>query len=135
LSIAALRAASLAFSLIVAALWLDTLLRAARSDETSRIERRYKNYVLPVRAAELTSELVIEVESIAALARIADHTGAPMLRRGAGAYHVVDGTRVYRYQVLALDASHTDAQVAPPDDGTQTGRPDRPLRVRRRVEA
>jgi hypothetical protein len=113
-SIAAVRAAALAFALIVAALWLDMLLRAARSDETSLIERRYRNYVLPVRADELTSEVVIDVESIAALARIADHTGAPMLRGGAGAYHVVDGTRLYRYQVLAIDESHADVANSAP---------------------
>jgi hypothetical protein len=132
LSIAAARAASLAFALLIAALWLDTFLRTAQSDETSLIERRYRNYVLPVRAKELTSELVIDVESIAALARIADHTGGPMLRHGDDdAYYVVEGPRVYRYRVLALDAVHTDVDEVVPEPRPQ---PVRPLRVRRRVE-
>ena len=132
LSIAALRAIAIAFALIVAAVWVDTLLRTARADESSLIERRYRNYLLPVRAAELTSELVIDVESIAALARIADHTGAPMLRPRAGAYHVVDGSRVYRYRILAIDVTPTEPNAAPREDSRRDARPvERPLRVRR----
>ncbi len=108
LSVAAIRAVALALTLIIAALWIDWLLRAARGDETSLIERRYRNYLLPVRTAELTSGLIIDVESINALARIADHTGAPILHRDGGVYHVVDGTRVYRYIVTAIEASHIE---------------------------
>ena len=116
LSVAAMRAVTLALSLLVAALWLDTMVRSARADETSRIDRRYRNYLLPVRTTELTSGLTIDVGSITALARIADHTGAPMLRGDGGVYHVVDGTRVYRYAVsaLATEPSDPDSDGLPP---------------------
>jgi signal peptidase I len=113
LSIAGVRAVAMALTLIIAALWIGWLLRTARGDETSLIERRYRGYLLPVRTAELTSGLIIDVESINALARIADHTGAPILHGDGDEYHVIDGTRVYRYKVTAIDAGHPEARVEP----------------------
>jgi hypothetical protein len=139
LSIAAFRAAALAFFVVIAALVLDTLLRTAKADETSLIERRYKNYLLPIRSAELTAGLVIDVDSITALARVADHAGAPMLQGGAGAYHVVDGTRVYRYRVPVIDSGPViDANPVERDDAPpmpHSTRRERPLRARPRVDS
>lgn len=99
LSVAALRALALALALIIAALWIDSLYQTSRADEAGLIERRYRNYLLPVRTAQLTAGVVIDVETVAALARIADHTGAPILRVEDGGYYVIDGTRAYRYTV------------------------------------
>jgi signal peptidase I len=133
-SVAAVRAAALALALITFAVWIDWLVRAARSDESSLIERRYRTYLLPVRTGMPASELVIDVESITALARIADHTGAPMLHGEPGVYHVVDGTRVYRYQVAALEAVHAEVP-APAEPVLATAVParrrERPLRADR----
>ena len=130
-TIAALRAVVLALVLIVAAVWLDTLVRAGRADETSLIERRYRNYLLPVRAGDALGEMVIDVDSITSLARIADHTGAPMLHARAGAYHVVDGTRVYRYRVVAIEASALDAVAPVVPSAPPIARRARPLRAER----
>ncbi|MEY2426972.1 MAG: hypothetical protein QOI61_2544 [Actinomycetota bacterium] len=134
-SIAAVRAVALAFILLVVGFWVDMLLRARRADEASLIERRYRNYLLPVRSSELSSEVVIDVDSITALARIADHTGAPMLHGQAGAYHVVDGTRVYRYRVVAIDVPSSEPAEVLPTPAEPLVRRDRPLRVRRRAES
>jgi signal peptidase I len=133
-SIAMVRAVALALILIVAALWVDMLVRASRADETSLIERRYRNYLLPV-LAEPASEMAIDVDSITALARIADHSGAPMLQGRPGVYHVVDGPRVYRYRVVAIDVPSSEpvavaATVMPP-----AVRRERPLRAHPRVES
>ena len=134
-SVAAARAAALALILITLAVWIDWFVRAARSDESSLIERRYRTYLLPVRTGMPASDLVIDVESIAALARIADHTGAPMLHGEPGVYHVVDGARLYRYRVAALDAVHVEvAPPAPPAEPVMAARPqlrrrERPLRA------
>jgi hypothetical protein len=136
LSIALLRAIALGLTLLVAALWIDSLVRMARADESTLIERRYRNYLLPVRAAELATGLVIDVESIAALARLADHTGAPMLRGAGGAYYVVDGNRVYRYSVIAIEAHHVESERH--DDAEEptpvVARPEQRSSVRQRVE-
>ena len=133
-SVAAVRAAALALALITFAVWIDWLVRAARSDESSLIERRYRTYLLPVRTGMPASDLVIDVESIAALARIADHSGAPMLHGEPGVYHVVDGARVYRYRVAALEAVHAEVP-APPEAVMVAAQPvrrrERPLRVNR----
>lgn len=102
LSIAALRAATLALALIVNVLWIDWLFRIARSNEASLIDSRYRSYLVRVRTPELTSALTFDVETITALARLADHTGAPILREDGGAYYVVDGRSVYRYSVVDL---------------------------------
>ncbi|MEY2450014.1 MAG: hypothetical protein QOH79_3490, partial [Acidimicrobiaceae bacterium] len=100
---------------------------------SSLIERRYRNYLLPVRA-EPASETVIDVDSITALARIADHTGAPMLQGRAGAYLVVDGARVYRYEVLALHAAGRQLTAQPPaGHAPPPPRRERPLRANRSV--
>jgi hypothetical protein len=105
-SVAAVRAVAIGLLLLMAALWIDWLIRSARSDEPTLIQRRYRTYLLPVRSAELTSGFVIDVESISALARIADHTGAPMLHTDSGVYNVIDGDRVYRYSVAAIEVAH-----------------------------
>jgi hypothetical protein len=136
-SVAAARAAALALALITLAVWVDWLVRAAKSDESSLIERRYRTYLLPVRTGAPMAELVIDVESIAALARIADHSGAPMLHGEPGVYHVVDGARVYRYRVAALEAAHAEVATAvvepirPPAATQPVRRRERPLRVDR----
>lgn len=97
LSIAALRAVALGLLLLLAAVWVDWLIRARRGDEQSLIERRYRSYLLPVHAGPVWSGPVVDVVSIAALARLADHADAPMLRGDDGTYQVIDGSRVYRY--------------------------------------
>lgn len=138
LSIAALRAVTLALSLMINVMWIEWLLRTARGDETSLIDARYRSYLVPVRTAELTSGLIFDVETITALARVADHTGAPILRGEGGAYYVVDGTRIYRYSVVAIETSFAEVQDEPAPaapsviSSPSEHRRDRLLRVRRR---
>ena len=111
LSIAAIRSATLALSLIINLIWIDWLLRTARSDEIGLIDARFRNYLVPVHSGELTSGPIFDVETITALARVADHNGTPILRGEAGSYYVVDGTRVYRYSVTAVDTSSAEVQT------------------------
>ncbi len=67
-----------------------------------------------MQAAELVSEVRIDVDDIAALARIADYAGAPMLQGRAGDYYVMDGNRVFRYMVRAIGGDPiTPASLAP----------------------
>lgn len=97
MSIAALRGVSVAIALVVAALWLGWLARVLRGDEPGSIDRRYRSYLLPVHGAELSHGHRVVADSIGALARIADHAGAPILKSDSGVYYVVDGGLVYSY--------------------------------------
>ena len=119
--ISALRAGSLALLVVVGALLAESVARSVRTnDESLLIERRYRNYLLPLRSMELSEAAIVDVDSIAALARLADHTAGPILSAGpgTGAYYVVDGPRVYRYRattvVDAVEVPATPAAIRPP---------------------
>ncbi|MEO7429237.1 MAG: hypothetical protein ABIY48_07610, partial [Acidimicrobiales bacterium] len=94
---ALLRALALAGLCLLAAVWAEWLLRTTRGDEASAIERRYRSYLVPVRTTGTAATPIHEVESIATLARLADHAGAPVLQSEDGVYQVIDGPRVFRY--------------------------------------
>lgn len=106
LSVAALRAAASVLGLVVLALWLEWVIRAARGDEAALIERRYRQHLLPVRPVDAMTNDAIDVGSMAALARLAGQTGAPLLRSRPGTYLVLDGGRTYRYQVVQPAGAH-----------------------------
>ena len=129
LSTGMLRAGSLGLAVIVAALLLESVVGSVRNrDESKLIQKRYRSYLLPLRSIELTDAAIVDVESIAALARIADHTAGPILSAGPGgdAYYVVDGPRVYRYGVTAaIDAT----VVEPPTPAPVVRRRREPLRA------
>lgn len=132
-SVAGARAVAIALALVLGALWCDWMWRTSRSDERSLIQRRYRTYLLPVRAPELTSGIVIDVETMAGLARIADHAGAPVLQSDGGVYGVVDGDRLYRYRALTLETSCA-APTPEPRIVERSPRRDRPLRAQRTSE-
>ena len=133
LSVSALRVVAVGLMLIVVASWIDWMLWAATCDEASLIERRYRNYLMPVRGTELTSGNVIDVEKMTGLVRVADFTGSPILS-SAGSYHVADGTQVYRYTVAGPVVSHPEARDGSVPEGVASGesghdtRDGRPLR-------
>ena len=114
--VSALRAGSLGFLVVLGALLAESVARSFRTkDESLLIERRYRNYLLPLRSMEIAETAVVDVESIAALARLADHTAGPILSGGpgSGSYYVVDGPRVYRYRATpVIDVAATTP--APP---------------------
>ena len=115
--VSALRAGSLGLLVVLGALLAESVLRSLRAnDESTLIERRYRNYLLPLRSMELTEAAIVDVESIAALARLADHTAGPILSAGAGtgAYYVVDGPRVYRYRATTVIDAVEVATTPPP---------------------
>ena len=144
ISTGALRAGSLGLLVILLALLAESVHGSMRSrDESKLIQRRYRNYLLPLRSIELTQSAIVDVESIAALARLADHTAGPILSAGPGseAYYVVDGPRVYRYRAaVALDVAEaaepvTTAVLPSPPPAPAPSAPRRrtePLRVRKR---
>jgi signal peptidase I len=115
--VSAFRAGSLAALVVVGALLAESVARSMRTkDESLLIERRYRNYLLPLRAMELSEATVVDVDSIAALARLADHTAGPILRAGpgSGVYYVVDGPRVYRYRAArVVDAVEVASEPTP----------------------
>ncbi len=112
LPVPALRLAAAAVALIIAALWLDWLRRARRDAETDLIERRYRHYLLPVSSDVPSLQPAIDVESMADLARLADHAAAPILRGANGSYDVVDGARLYRYTVAESTAADRPVEMA-----------------------
>ena len=137
LSISAIRVVAVGLMLIVAASWIDWLLWAAHCDETRLIERRYRNYLMPVRGAELTSGHIIDVEQMTGLVRVADFTGSPILK-GNGSYHVVDGTQVYTVAPAVVGDREASAESTPPDAPLVPSRRDhgdeRPLRSPSRAQ-
>ena len=136
-----LRGGAVGTLILLAALVGEAVLGSSRhGDEARLIQRRYRNYLLPLRSMELSESTIVDVESIAALARVADHTSGPILSAGPGSdsYYVVDGPRVFRYRtspaIGAVDVAAVDVEaveeVAPADTEPARPTPPRPARTR-----
>ena len=78
-------------------------LRAQKRDEPSRIQARYGSWLVPARSLDLSPDRPsVEVESIEALARVAERFDLPILYHHSGDehYYVVEGgPAVYVYTV------------------------------------
>lgn len=94
--------------LIVGASWL----RAIRRDEATRIQAKYGSSLISARTPNLTKARVsVEVESIEALARLAERFDVPILHHDSGYEHryVVDGGSTVYVYATSSDRSREDA--------------------------
>lgn len=105
-------------------------LRAGRSgDEVSRIEAKYGSWLVPVAPRRHSAENVVEVESIDALARLAERYERMILHERSTSHHgyiVEEGGLTYRY----LIGSPAMPEELPPE---QPRLQERPSRLHRRT--
>jgi signal peptidase I len=109
---------ALALSTLAALVLLVLLVRLKRLAECEQIEAEYRHLIVPLGdGARFAGQEPIDLISMAALVKIAQHSGQLILHSqggGADSYLVHDGDAIYRYRVGGSRSNDGDGTPEPP---------------------